>query len=304
MVNDIKNSWKAYNYKTKSIYILGITWIIALFFIWQEYNVKDYILQKFWFDKNYKNETIQIKINKDIEIYSRANARFQVQNIANCIVVDIEQNKYTTLEQMQLSIHKCWSNARNGGLTWDIFVFDRISRKMIYDNSPDCMKWWEFRDFDFEKEKIYLAWWKEKWECSMHSNKNLCQKAIADLYNIWNTNQYSNIYWRFDDSDEWLESTVIPNLSIWFNWQLWQNWVKTIDNIQLQVVIGTQKDEALSYFENSKKELETLWNNTKDFIQNIMAVLWIITIICGWMYLLLTLIIKEGQYGNNNNSSL
>ena len=121
MVNDIKNSWKAYNYKTKSIYILGIAWIIALFFIWQEYNASE----------NIKKSDLKIQITKDIEIYSRANARFQVQNIANCIVKDIEQNKYTTFEQMQLSIHKCWSNARNGGLTWDIFVFDRICKYLI-----------------------------------------------------------------------------------------------------------------------------------------------------------------------------
>ena len=294
MVNDIKNSWKAYNYKTKSIYMLGIAWIIALFFIWQEYNASE----------NIKKSDLKIQITKDIEIYSRANARFQVQNIANCIVKDIEENKYTTLDKMQLSIHKCWSNARNGGITWDIFVFDRISRKMIYDNSTDCIKGWEFRDFDFEKEKIYLAWWKEKWECFMHSNKEMCITAIKDLYNIWNTNQYSNISWEFDNSPEWLESYVIPNLTVWFNWELWKNWVKTTNNIQLQVVIGTQKDEALSYFENSKKELETVSNNVEDFIKNIMVIMWIITIICGWMYLLLTLIIKEGQYGNNDNSSL
>jgi len=87
------------NYKTKSIYILGIAWIIALFFIWQEYNASE----------NIKKSDLKIQITKDIEIYSRANARFQVQNIANCIVKDIEQNKYTTFEQMQLSIHKCWS---------------------------------------------------------------------------------------------------------------------------------------------------------------------------------------------------
>jgi len=175
---------------------------------------------------------------------------------------------------------------------------------MIYDNSPDCMKGWEFRDFDFEKEKIYLAWWKEKWECFMHSNKEMCVNAIKDLYNIWNTNQYSNIVWGFDNSDEWLESAVIPNLSIWFSGELWKNWVKATDNIQLQVVIWTQKDEALSYFENSKKELENVSNNVEDFIHNIMAIMWIITIICGWMYLLLTLIIKEWQYGNNDNSGL
>ena len=294
MVNDIKNSWKAYNYKTKSIYILGIAWIIALFFIWQEYNASE----------NIKKSDLKIQITKDIEIYSRANARFQVQNIANCIVKDIEQNKYTTFEQMQLSIHKCWSNARNGGLTWDIFVFDRISRKMIYDNSPDCMKGWEFRGFDFEKEKVYLAWWKEKWECFMHSNKEMCVNAIKDLYNIWNTNQYSNIVWGFDNYDEWLESAVIPNLTIWFSGELWKNWVKATNNIQLQVVIWTQKDEALSYFETSKKELENVSNNVEDFIHNIMAIMWIITIICGWMYLLLTLIIKEWQYGNNDNSGL
>ena len=294
MVNDIKNSWKAYNYKTKSIYMLGIAWIIALFFIWQEYNASE----------NIKKSDLKIQITKDIEIYSRANARFQVQNIANCIVKDIEENKYTTLDKMQLSIHKCWSNARNGWLTGDIFVFDRISRKMIYDNSTDCMKGWEFRDFDFEKEKIYLAEWKEKWECFMHSNKDMCYEAIKDLYNIWNTNQYSNISWEFDNSPEWLESYVIPNLTVWFNWELWKNGVKTTNNIQLQVVIGTQKDEALSYFANSKKELENVSNNVEDFIKNIMVIMWIITIICGWMYLLLTLIIKEGQYGNNDNSSL
>ena len=132
----------------------------------------------------------------------------------------------------------------------------------------------------------------------------MCYEAIKDLYNIWNTNQYSNIAWKFDNSDEWLESYVIPNLTIWFNWELWKNWVKTTDNIQLQIVMGTQKDEALSYFWNSKTELENVSNSVEYFIKNIMVVMWIITAICWWMYLLLTLIIKEWQYGNNDNSSL
>lgn len=294
MVNDIKKSWKQYNYKTKSIYILGIAWIIALFFIWQEYNASE----------NIKKTDYAIKLNKDIELYTRANARFQAQNIANCIVKDVEQNKYTTLEQMMLSIHKCWAEARNGGLTGDIFVFDRISRKMVYDNSPDCMKGGEFRDFDFEKEKLYLLQNKEKWECWMHSNKQMCVNAISNLYNIWNTNQYSKIYWKFDDGIEWLESYVIPTLTTWFNWNLGNGWIKTTDNIQLQIVMWSQKDEVMAYFETSQKSLEETTKEVSDFITNIMIIMWIITIICGWMYLLLTLIIKEGQNGNNDNNSL
>jgi hypothetical protein len=50
--------------------------------------------------------------------------------------------------------------------------------------------------------------------------------------------------------------------------------------------------------------LEKTTKEVSDFITNIMRIMWIITIICGWMYLLLTLIIKEGQNGNNDNTSL
>lgn len=294
MVNTIFKSWNSWNLKTKAVYILGVIWIIELFFLGQEYNKSEEIL------KSPINEILL----QDIEKSYRATARMQLNNIGNCIVKDIEEKGYKNIEEYLVSIHKCWSEARNGWITWDIFVFDRISKKMVYDNSPDCMKWWKFRDFNAELEKEYVLKGEEKGECFMHKDKNSCVKAIKELYNKWNTDMNSKLYWDFDESKEWLESYVIPSLSNWFQGKLWFNGVASKEDIQLQIVLWTQEDEALLNFRYSISNLKEISWDVTWFIDNVMVILSIITLNCWLMYLLLTIIIKQKQNGTDDNNSL
>lgn len=294
MTKEIRKSWKSFNYKTKFLYIMGIVWIILLFFMGWEYDKSEKIL----------NTNISNKLEETIESIYREQARMQLKSISSCILEDIKDNNYKEITEYMLSIHKCWAEARNGWLTWDIFVFDRISKKMVYDNSPDCMKWWEFRDFNPELEKNYVLKGEEKWECFMHNDKKLCVSAMDKMYNIGNTDDKSYITWKFDGSEEWLESIVTPSISAWFSWRLWMNWVSVKWDIQLQIVLWTQKDEAFANFKWFTDDFNEIKTTTKEFVENIMNILWIILINSACMYLLMTLIVKENKYGSDDNNSL
>lgn len=271
--------WKIIDIKSKSMYLFGILWIISLFIIWQEYN---------------KSEDIKNNMSLEIE----QNARYNARNIAiwiwECIKWQIKD--YTNIKDIKNIIKFCGSAFRSWWPTWDFFVFDRISKTMFYDWSPDCMKLWNWRDFNPIKEKEFLLNNKKEWECYAHSDQKLCLSAISNLYNIGNTDINSKIYWKYDDSIEWLESYVIPSLWEWFNWNIWEWWVFNINNLQLQIVMWTQEDEVMLHFKNNIK--------VEKFINNITIILSFITFICWCMYFMLTLLIKESKNGHINNNSL
>ena len=200
---------------------------------------------------------------RDIEEYTRKQARYAAKSIWKCIQWEVEKNWFKTTDEMLLTIRNCGAEYRNGWDTGDFFVFDRISKRMVYDNSPDCLKGWVNRFFYDRYEEDWLENNKQKGECWMHENKEQCEKAIGRLYNVWTTSKQSKIRWQFDDSSEWLESYVIPSMSEWFNGAIgqWGTFNNDQKNVQLQIVVGSQKDEVLSNFENSKKE----FNDNKQY---------------------------------------
>lgn len=251
---------------------------------WLSYLIWMSIIAMFYSDLDMENKwkTIWTTQLEAIESNARYTARAMVKWIWECIKKEYQNKPFTSIKDMEEKISLCGADHRSGWPTWDFFVFDRVSRTMVFDWSSDCMKGWEWRDFDFSKEYNYLQEKKEVWECWMHTDQNLCVTAIKDLYQIWNTDELSNIYWKFDDDYEWLESYVIPSLSEWFNWRLWAWWVFSINNAQLQIVVWTQQDEVMNFY---KKSIELFVDIEK---QNIFSN-YFKTVMIVIFYLLLTL---------------
>lgn len=224
----------------------------------------------------------------DMESFARTEARYMAKWIWECIKSWIE-NWYPLLT----TIYNCWANHRSWWESWDFFVFDRIAKKMIYDWSPDCLKWWISRSFDNEFEKIFTG--TNQWECYMHHNREQCISAINDLYNIWDTDNNSNIWWQFDDSPEWLESYVIPEVRKWFNWIIWNNWIKTWNNMQLQIVMWTQKDEVYKNFKNTILEYKKTLDEKINLLKQLILYVRIIVILMIIMAFLNVIILKYNQ---------
>ena len=245
--------------------------------------------------------TSKTNMRINIEDAHRWTARAMAYAIWDCMMKDITDNKYTTIEEFSHSFNKCWIEQRNWGLTWDGFVVDTISMTMVADWSPDCLKGWEWRCFNHNKELIRIKNWEQQWECWMHSDPKLCQEAIAKLYNIRNTDEWSWIYWKFDDSYEWLESYTIPTRTTWFNGSIWKGWVIDKDNIQLMIVVWTQEDEVMKRYEksfNSVNYIEKMVGTYKMWINIIMLkVMWLLFL----MWVITILAVKKKYYGTNTN---
>lgn len=244
---------------------------------------------------NYLNSisTVRHTAEQDIENFARYNSRAAAKWIWECIKYEIDKHWLKTINEMLETIRNCWSEYRSWWPTWDFFVFDRISWTIVYDWSYDCMKWGERRPFNYKLEEIFLKNNQEKWECFMHQDKNKCLIAIKDLYNIWNTEENSKIYWKFDDSKEWLESYVIPKIANWFEWPIWEWWVFNSDNIQLQVVMWTQEDEVFKNFKTSWDTFEknkTYWINYITGIFN--SYIYLVVLLC-LMSIITTIVIKK-----------
>ncbi len=218
----------------KKAILFSILWLILIILI-QTRNL-DIEKQKYI----YSIDEVKKTTEKDIQNFARYEARNMAEAIWICIKNNIEEKWINEIGDMLPIISNCWAQHRSWWPTWDFFVFDRISKLMIFDNSPDCAKLWDFRDFTYE------------WECSIHKDKIACWNAIKDLYNVWNSTRFDKIYWQFDDSIEWLESYVIPSLTKWFNWNTGEFWVIDKNNIQLEIVMWTQTDEVYKNFENSR----------------------------------------------------
>ena len=214
-------------FQHKSSFTILLVWVFLLI-IWTIY----------W--------TFREVVRINIENTTRDSARQMAKWIWDCIYKEIKHHDFSSISEMMQTIHNCWSEFRSWWPTWDFFVFDRISKKMVYDGSPDCMKWWANRPFYWKNEVAYLKDSLAEWECWMHQDKEQCKNAIYDLYNIGNTDKYSKIRWQFDDSHEWLESYVIPWMRMWLSGIIWKSWTKDDDNIQLQIVMWTQKDEIFA----------------------------------------------------------
>ena len=270
MVKKWINVWKHTNWKAKSLYAL---WILFVIWIMQIMNL----------------ETTKENAKNDIENFARSNARYIAKGIWECIKSEVDTNWYTSKYDLQIITKNCWAEHRSWWPTWDFFVVNLADKTMFYDGSPDCLKGWELRPFDANKEKYYIENNIKEWECWMHQNPLLCMKAIWNLINIKTTDSNSKIYWQFDDSIEWLESYTIPTNSSWFKWPIWLGWVSNEDNIQLMVVVWTQKDEVYSQFTN----VFDYWNKTENIIV-FMALIFCV------MLFITTLALKKCDNGNTD----
>ena len=237
----------------------------------------------------------------DIENAHRWTARSMAYAIWDCLMKDIKENNLTTKEQFAHSFNKCWTEHRNWWVTWDPFLIDTVSMTMIADWSPDCLKGWEWRSVNPSNELIWIKNWEQQWECWMHSDPKLCQEAITKLYNIRNTDEWSWVYWKFDDDYEWLESYTIPTRTTWFNWPIWKGWVFDKDNMQLMIVMWTQQDEVMKRYEKTFGSIEyikkagatyKIWINII-----IIEVMWLLFL----MWLITILAVKKRYYGTNTD---
>ena len=270
------------NWKMKVLYWLWI-WVVLSLFLALE--LENDIIQT----NNWLIQTEQ-QFNKDIETAHRTTARYMAKAIGLCIKSRYNEHKFENLEEMTKIISECGAEHRSWWLTWDFFVFDRVSRTMVFDGSSDCMKGWEWRPFDFIFEKNNK---KEVGECWMHKDKWLCIQAIEKLYSIWDTDYNSNIYILFDEDFERLESSVIPSLSNWFKGKLWAGGVFSLDNLQLQIVMWTQKDEVMAHYQPTISKYTELKNNTNEVNAKINFILWSVVILSILMFFFTTLILKQ-----------
>lgn len=276
MVKTIK-SFLQIEWKMKLLYLLWVFIIIWLFLAMEVEVIINNI-------NNLSTTTASWYI-QSIEKNNRSTARYMAVWIWECI----KQHNFSTIWEMEDVIRMCWAEHRSWWPTWDFFVFDRVSRTIVYDWSPDCMKDWELRAFDYMLEKNNKE---DVWECWMHQDRWLCVSAIEKLYNLWNTDDKSNIYWKFDDSYEWLESYVIPSLTYWFKWPIWNKWVFNLNNIQLQIVVWTQKDEVMSEYKEVGENYNLLNENINKVNFLIHITLWWVVIISIIMFFITTLILK------------
>lgn len=175
-----------------------------------------------------------ILLKNTIESYAREQARQIANWIWQCIKSQVKWNEDRT-ELSKIS-YQCWQAHRSWWPTWDFFVVDLTTKQFIYDWSPDCSKEWYDRHLT------------DKEECSLHQNKDLCYSVIKQLKLWFNSTENTKLYWEFDNAPEWLEWKIIPWEREWFDWPIWFNWLKNINNKQLLVVMWTQSDEVNSFW--------------------------------------------------------
>lgn len=172
-------------------------------------------------------------IDMNIEKTAREQARYMANWIAQCINERVWSWTYSRAELSKIS-YECGSSHRSGWVTWDFFVVNLANNQFVYDGSPDCSKDWYDRHLS------------DKEECSLHKNKELCNKVISQLKQWHNSYEWQNLYWEFDDAKEWLEWVIIPSERKWYQWYIWEWWVRNKNNTQLLVVMWTQSDEVES----------------------------------------------------------
>lgn len=161
-----------------------------------------------------------------------------VLGIAQCANDEILEGK-----EIKHALYDCGTSHRAFGDTGDFFAVDIIAKKMLVDNSPDCMKNGINRSFD------------EKGECSMHSDPERCKEAIKDIYNL-----KDHTWWKFDNSVEHISCAYIPTKQSGFKGMLGIDGVKDTDNIQIAVCMGMQDDELSKEFGNIIKNNEVTAN--------------------------------------------
>jgi len=160
-----------------------------------------------------------------LELHERSQARNMLNKIRTCVINTKEGDTIDKLES-------CASGVKTTP-TGDVFAYSLKTKRFLYDPSFDC-------------HTEYNRYMTTESECTLHSDKEACAKAIAIMNKGMDSYRGQNVSWRFDDSRELLEWIVFPDESHTLDGELRNNSLKGSD--QIIIAIGIQEDELFKEF--------------------------------------------------------
>lgn len=88
--------------------------------------------------------------------------------------------------------------------TGDMFAFNLRTLEFVFDPSLDCY---------VEGGKYMTA----ESECVLHQNPEKCKETMKEMLSGYDSDTHKVHWWKFDDSREYLEWTILPNETIGFD---------------------------------------------------------------------------------------
>lgn len=178
-----------------------------------------------------------------VEQNVRQVARYNVENIRSCvntIVLGSNQNEYrqVTNAELELALKTCAQKTRVTD-TGDEFAVDLRSLDFVFDPSLDCY---------VEGGKKMTA----DSECTLHKDQEICRETIPAVMSGYDSTDHSNIWWKFNNSREYLEWVVVPDETRGFDGFVRGGVIKPH---QLVVVQGVIEDELWAKYRGFRVSL-------------------------------------------------
>lgn len=172
---------------------------------------------------------IDMSLQKDIEKTAREQARLNLKHIAHCFQSEL---KDINSHAISAALDSCAGQSLVGGNTGDVFVIDARDKGLYWDNSVDCKP--------DSPDKAYMT---INGVCDLFAEPDTCVRAVNQMLQGYNT----STSWKFDDSEEWIETMVLPTETFGF----YGKFRSKVGEPPFQLIVGqgVQKDEMTSKFE-------------------------------------------------------
>ena len=141
-----------------------------------------------------------------VEQSARQVARYNVENIKNCVTEVVKINGNTidvSNADVEKAMKACALKTRITE-TSDVFAVDLKSLEFVFDPSLDCY---------VEGGKALTV----ESECSLHKDQVMCKSVLPLLLSGYDSTQHTKVSWKFNDGKEYLEWAVAPSESKGFD---------------------------------------------------------------------------------------
>lgn len=171
---------------------------------------------------------LDLSLQRDIEETARKQAKLNLEHITHCFQKELET---TDDKSIRGALDSCAGKSLVGGSTGDVFVIDTRDKALYWDNSIDCKP-------DSE-QKAYMT---INGVCDKFSDPSSCVKAVQDMMSGYQV----STTWKFDDSEEWIETKVLPTETFGF----YGKFRSQVGEPPFQLIVGqgVQKDEVMSVY--------------------------------------------------------
>lgn len=139
---------------------------------------------------------IDVSFKHFLEEGARQNARYILDNTKNCTNELLGKTTNADNNAIENALKTCSGKARTTP-TGDSFAFDSKTLDFVFDPSIDCY-------VEGGKKMTVES------ECSLHSNKVMCEDAISVLTRGYDSDSHTKLSWSFNGSIEYLEFVVLP----------------------------------------------------------------------------------------------